>query len=69
MENKPKPKKKGGFHTLSVNEKHHGKGQKTQSKKIVVPQIEKKKSISEIKIPEIEIVNGTIYSSNVERKG
>ena len=45
MENKPKHKKKGGFHTLSVNEKHHGhqlgKGQKPQSKKIAVPELQK----------------------------
>ena len=65
MQNKPKHKKKGGFHTLSVNEKQHGhqlgKGQKPQSKKIAAPELEKKKSISEIKIPEIEIVNGTKY--------
>ena len=55
METKSKPrKKKGGFHTLSVGEK---KGSPTKHKN----QLDKKKSISDIKLTDLEIINKTKY--------
>ena len=62
METKSKPrKKKGGFHTLSVGEK---KGSPTKHKiqtKKSDSQLDKKKSISDIKLTDLEILNKTKY--------
>ena len=62
METKSKPrKKKGGFHTLSVGEKKGSPTKhKIQSKKSD-NQLDKKKSISDIKLTDLEIINKTKY--------